>query len=155
MVSIKETMKKSLVIIGVTVLLSCQPNQSGHRISKTEMLRIVKECDHQFSIGVQKRDSTLLINIYSDSAQYVTPKRSILVGKVEIGREWAAFLRMKEKPVDLVLVPSDVRGNRDIIYETGQGYTLLADSSKWLYNYVNVWRLQSDGTYKLEVDTYN
>jgi hypothetical protein len=49
----------------------------------------------------------------------------------------------------------DVRGNREIIYETGDGYTLLADSSKWKFNYVNVWRLQKDGTYKLEIDTYN
>jgi len=54
-----------------------------------------------------------------------------------------------------VLNISEVNGNRDIIYETGRGYTLLVDSTKWEFNYVNVWVLQRDGHYKLAIDTYN
>lgn len=64
-------------------------------------------------------------------------------------------LKMKGNPVNLVLNIKDIRGDKEIIYETGDGYTLLADSTKWSFNYVNVWRLQSDGSYKLEIDTYN
>lgn len=149
-------MKNVIVIFLILSLFSCKFNQSDNiKISKYEMLRIVKECDNQFSIGVQKRDSVLITNIYSDSAQYVTQKRPILSGKIEIGKDWGGFLRMKEKPIDLILNIKDVRGNREIIYETGQGYTLLADSTKWQFNYVNVWRQQKDGSYKLEIDTYN
>jgi ketosteroid isomerase-like protein len=149
-------MKNLLVVFGILILSGCNSNPSDHlKISKAEMFRIVKECDNQFSIGVQKKDSALLTNIYSDSAQYVTPKKPILFGKTEIGKDWGGFLRMKEKPVDLILNIKEVRGNREIIYETGKGYTLLADSTKWEFNYVNVWRLQKDGTYKLEIDTYN
>ena len=149
-------MKNALLIIGIIFLFSCKFNQSDTmKISKDEMLRIVKECDKQFSIGIQKRDSAFLTNIYSDSAQYVIPKKPILTGKIEIGKDWGEFLSIKEKPIDLILNIKDVRGNREIIYETGQGYTLLADSTKWTFNYVNVWRLQNDGTYKLEIDTYN
>lgn len=149
-------MKNVIVIFLILSLFSCKFNQSDNlKISKDEMLRIVKECDNQFSIGVQKRDSVFLTDIYSDSAQYVIPKRPILSGKIEIGKDWGGFLRMKEKPLDLILNIKDVRGNREIIYETGQGYTLLADSTKWSFNYVNVWRQQKDGSYKLEIDTYN
>jgi ketosteroid isomerase-like protein len=149
-------MKNALLIIGIIVLFSCKSNQSDNmKVSKDEMLRIVKGCDNQFRIGIQKRDSAFLINIYSDSAQYVIPQKPILSGKIEIGKDWGEFLRLKEKPIDLILNIKDVRGNREIIYETGQGYTLLADSTKWTFNYVNVWRLQKDGTYKLEIDTYN
>jgi ketosteroid isomerase-like protein len=149
-------MKNALLIIAVLLLFSCNPNPSDNlKISKDEMLRIVKERDSQFSLGIRKRDSALLTNIYSDSAQYVTPNRPILSGKIEIGKDWGGFLRLKEKPIDLILNVKDVRGNREIIYETGKGYTLLADSTKWTFNYVNVWRLQKDGSYKLEIDTYN
>jgi len=149
-------MKIALLIIGLIFLFSCKFNQSDNmKISKDEMLRIVKECDNQFSIGIQKRDSVFLTNIYSDSAQYVIPQKPILMGKIEIGKDWGGFLRLKEKPIDLILNIKDVRGNREIIYETGQGYTLLTDSTKWTFNYVNVWRLQNDGSYKLEIDTYN
>ncbi len=149
-------MKNALLIIGISILFSCKYNQSDNmKVSKDEMLRIVKECDNQFRIGIQKRDSAFLTNMYSDSAQYVIPQKPILLGKIEIGKEWGEFLRLKEKPIDLILNIKDVRGNREIIYETGQGFTLLADSTKWTFNYVNVWRLQKDGSYKLEIDTYN
>lgn len=149
-------MKTTLLILGIAFLFSCNSNQSDSMIiSKEEMLKIVKECDNQFRIGVQNRDSVFITNLYSDSAQYIIPQKGILFGKTEIGKEWAEFLRLKEKPIDLVLNIKDVRGNREIIYETGQGYTLLADSTKWKFNYVNVWRLQNDGSYKLEIDTYN
>jgi ketosteroid isomerase-like protein len=149
-------MKNALLMLGMIFLFACKSNQSGNmKISKDEMLRIVKIYDNQFSTGIQKRDSAFLTNIYSDSAQYITPKKPILLGKIEIGKDWGGFLRMKEKPIDLILNIKDVRGNREIIYETGEGFTLLADSSKWPFNYVNVWRLMRDGSYKLEIDTYN
>lgn len=146
-------MKKALIPILVIFLASC--NTSENALNKAEMLEIVKKCDAQFSIGIKNRDSAYLANIYSDSAQYVTPHRPILKGKEEIAKDWGGFLRLKEEPIDIILNIIEVRGNREIIYETGEGYTLLADSTKWPFNYVNVWRLQKDGSYKLEIDTYN
>lgn len=144
----------SICALSALSFLSCTKNNE-ESISKTEMLKIVKDCEQQFSFGVQKKDSAILVNIYTDSAQYVQPNRKILVGKDEIGKEWAGFLRLKQQPVDLLFDIFEVRGSREIIYETGSGYTLLADSTRWNFNYVNVWRLQKDGSYKLEVDTYS
>ena len=137
------------------MIISCQQSTSDVALSKQEMLKIVKKNDDLFSEGLKTKNATLLGNIYSDSAQYVQPDRDILDGRDSIRREWENFLLLKEKPVDLVFNIHDVRGNREIIYETGDGFTLLADSSKWKFNYVNVWRLQKDGGYKLEIDTYN
>ena len=146
---------RSIVIITVACS-SCQPPQPENKeISKSEMLNIVKNCDLQFSKGVKQKDSTILVDIYSDSAQYVQPNKPILTGKSEIGADWAEFLRLKENPIDLVLTIKNVEGTSEIIYETGSGYTLLADSTKWKFNYVNVWRHQEDGSYKLEIDAYN
>lgn len=149
-------LKASILILGILILCSCQNSQPDKsEISKEEMLSIVKACDEQFRMGIQKKDSAMITDFYSDSAQYIISQRPVLSGKTEIGKEWGAFLRMKGNPVDLILNTLDVRGNRDIIYETGQGYTLLADSTQWPFNYVNVWRLQKDGSYKLEIDIYN
>src|SRR4249919_394673 len=116
------------------VLFSCQQKTDVGIIEKPEMMRIVMELDKQFSDGVKTSDSSLLVNIYSDSAQYVQPKRPILTGKKEIGQDWADFLRLKEPPIDLVLNIKDVRGTRALLYETGEGYTLLKDSTKWKFN---------------------
>ena len=139
------------------IIISCcrESRQPGPFISKEEMLKIIRKNDDKFSTGVRTKDAALLGDIYSDSSQYVQPKRSILDGKDSIRKDWGNFISLKENPVDLVLHIHDVRGDREIIYETGDGFTLLADSSKWSFNYVNVWRLQNDGSYKLEIDTYN
>ena len=147
--------KPHFILFFALVLFSCQQKTDVSTIEKPEMMRIVMKLDKQFSDGVKTSDSALLVNIYSDSAQYVQPKRPILTGKREIGQDWADFLRLKEHPIDLVLNIKDVRGTREVIYETGEGYTLLKDSTKWKFNYVNVWRLQEDKTYKLEIDTFN
>jgi ketosteroid isomerase-like protein len=137
------------------VSLSCRQQQFDSFLSKKEMLKIVRKNDDLFSVGIKTKNAKLLGDIYSDSAQYVQPDRSILNGKDSIRTDWEYFILLKEKPVDLLLNIHDVRGNREIIYETGDGFTLLADSTKWKFNYVNVWRLQKDGSYKLEIDTYN
>lgn len=149
-------MKKILWFIGIVIIISCQnPQTENQTLSKADMLEIVKACETNFSIGVRTKDTILLANIYSDSAQYIQPNRPYLIGKTQIAKEWGGFVRIKENPIDIVFNIIDVRGNREILYETGTGYTLLADSTKWNFNYVNVWRLQTDGSYKLEIDTYN
>jgi|SRR5664279_3517520 len=137
------------------IIVSCQQTQPDSFLSKEEMRKIVRRNDDLFSEGVKTKNASLLGDIYSDSAQYVQPDRAILDGKDSIRTDWEHFVGLKEKPLDLVLNIHDVRGNREIIYETGDGFTLLADSSKWKFNYVNVWRLQKDASYKLEIDTYN
>jgi ketosteroid isomerase-like protein len=145
-----------MLVFLVAGMHSCnQPVHPDSPISKEEMMKIVKENDNKFSIGVKNKDASFIADIYSDSAQYVQPHRTILNGKDSILKDWENFIALKEKPIDLILNIHDVRGNREIIYETGEGFTLLADSSRWEINYVNVWRLQKDGGYRLEIDTYN
>jgi len=139
-----------------TAINSCGPvKRSDNPISKADMMKIVKENDKKFSTGIQTKNAQFIADIYSDSAQYIQNHLRIVEGKDSILKEWEGFMNLKEKPLDLILTFHDVRGNREIIYETGEGYTLLGDSSKWEFNYVNVWRLQKDGSYKLEIDTYN
>lgn len=144
-------MKNILLLSTVIFVLSqCQQkNQSS--ISKAEMLQLVKSLDYQFSVGVKTRDSAMLTNIYSDSAWYLAANREAFVGKTEIGKDMGELLKFN--PIDIILNIGNVDGNREVIYETGTGTTVY-DSSKWDFNYVNVWRLQKDGSYKLEVDAY-
>ena len=147
--------KSNIYLLVFIMLVACKSQTSSiSPITKAEMLQIAKEGDQKFSIGVQKRDSSFLAEIYSDSAQYVQPNNKIIKGKIEISKDWGEFIRSKAKPVDLILNIDEVRGTREIIYETGNGYALLSDSIKWNFNYVNVWRLQTTGKYKLEIDTY-
>jgi len=139
----------------INLSVSCWHVQTDACLSKEKMLEIVRKNDALFSEGVKTKNAKLLAGIYTDSGQYIQPDRPILDGRDSIFKDWQIFIGLKEKPLDLILNIHDVRGDRRIIYETGDGFTLLADSSKWRFNYVNVWRQQTDGSYKLEVDIYN
>jgi ketosteroid isomerase-like protein len=152
----KRNFQVLILVYLCSAIISCQQQaQRDSFLSKEEMMKIVRKQDDLFSEGIKTKNAALLADIYSDSAQYVQPDRPILDGKDSIHQDWVNFIGLKEKPVDLKFNIHDVRGDRGIIYETGDGYTLLADSTKWKFNYVNVWRQQKDGSYKLEIDTYN
>jgi hypothetical protein len=76
------TDRKPLFILSFAfVLFSCEQKADVGTIEKPEMMRIVMKLGKQFSDGVKASDSTLLVNIYSDSAQYVQPKRPNFDGK--------------------------------------------------------------------------
>jgi len=152
----KSKILKNPLFVVLVLLNACGQNgQPETAISREEMLKIVRMNEDKFSEGVRTKNAVLLADIYSDSAQYVQPDRSIIDGKDSIRADWENFIYLKENPIYLLFNIHAVKGNREIIYETGDGYTLLADSTKWKFNYVNVWRLQPDGSYKLEVDTYS
>src|SRR5205809_7464014 len=105
-------------MIGLALLISCQSAELNNKpISKDEMTKIVKDLDNQFSVGVRKKDSAILADIYSDSAQYVQPGKPIITGKAAIGKYWAGFIKLKENPVDLIINIQDVRSNNELMYE--------------------------------------
>ena len=152
--------KHPILILTVTFLTLLSKDLSGqtngsNSLTNDAMLDIVKRLDKQFSEGIRNKDSVFLSKIYAENARYVQPKRNIIVGRKAIEKDWGEFLRLGRKPIDLVLNIESVNGTREVIYEIGTGYTLFADSSKWEFNYVNVWQLDKDSTYKLVIDTYN
>ena len=92
-------------VFALIYITSCQQTKPPDlTISKEEMLKIVKSNDDKFSIGVKTKDAAMLAEIYSDSAQYVQPGRSIIDGKDSIRKDWQGFIDLKEKPVDLILL---------------------------------------------------
>jgi hypothetical protein len=63
--------KPFLILFFAFILFSCKQKTDVGTIEKPEMMRIVMKLDKQVSDGVKASDLALLVNIYSDSAQYV------------------------------------------------------------------------------------
>jgi len=110
-----------------------------------------------WSKGLRDQDVDLLQSLYDDGASYLPDESSELHGKcLPIRSYWRASMRVIE---DLELEMDTLNGSREMLYETGRGTARLAGDEGAVetikYQYVNVWKLQKDGSYKVAIDTFN
>lgn len=123
------------------------------------MRNVVIKNNLVFNKGITEKNPVLISKIYTDSALYVQDNEKILIGTDQILEQWRKDI-FELGLQNMILDPIRISGNREIIYESGLGKSLIKganDKEPWLYTfkYVNVWVLQTDGSYKLDIDCYN
>ena len=148
--------KQSLYTILLTslVLLSCNNSPT---LSQAEMERITKEGNAQLKQYFIASDAEKLAEMYDEKAQLCPDGDDFYTGKKAIAEAWKKNLagsKVQAMQTNTLVV----RGNADEIYETGTTYTetLYKDSVyKSTVKYVNVWKRQSDNSWKLAIDFWN
>lgn len=147
-------MKQIFYLSVVVMLISCDKNS----LSTAEMKNILHERNEKLGNYFKEGDVSKLIAIYTDSAKLCADgQKQVLIGKAAIQKFWTAASE-GSKLLEMKTETLTVDGNKEIIYETG------ITSTKTLYNdsvyestvkFVNVWKLQTNGEYKLDVDIWN
>jgi ketosteroid isomerase-like protein len=145
----------SAILFPLLFVTACtNVNQS---LSYSEMKTIVEKQNNTLANCFIDRDPERLAQMYTDSAKLSPNGSEFVNGREKIRAFWAddfktsRVLKMETKVLTL-------DGNRDVIYETGKAFSdiIYQDS---LYHahvkYINVWRRQTDGSYKLDVDFWN
>jgi len=102
-------------------------------------------------------DAQKLAMMYADSAKLCPNGLNFIVGKEKIKDFWAEDFKTT-KVLEMKTNVYSVDGNIDVIYETGKSTTkfLFNDSTiTATVKYINVWRKQTDGSYKLDIDFWN
>jgi ketosteroid isomerase-like protein len=163
----KKTILSAVLSIMLFMFMSCgQPEQNTKKdpenVDETKefdilaVKKIIQENDRQWGIGLQKKDISIISNLYDENAHYIPNADNALHGNKEITEYWKPAIGMIER---LELDMETLEGTKDILYETGVGTSWIKASNgkveKYKYKYVNVWKLQKDGTYKVVIDTYN
>ncbi len=144
---------KRILIIALMVLhslvLKAQENDP-------ELLQIAEGLGAKMEKLVVAEEIDALIDMYSESSQYLPDQGRIYNGLKEIRKVWE--LTFQVDVVDFELTTSKVGGSRDRIYETGSGFSKISyngQESVQKFKYVNIWERQTNGKYKLIVDIYN
>ena len=136
------------------VLLSCN---NSPIVSQAEMERITRESNAQLKQYFIAGDAEKLAEMYDENAQLCPNGDDFCTGKKAIAEAWKKNLA-ESKVQAMQTNTLVVRGNADEIYETGTTYTetLYKDSVyKSTVKYVNVWKRQSDNSWKLVIDFWN
>lgn len=147
---------KSLSRTGILCLMvgatTAGAQSSSLPASDVEAIRVVSKAYAQAALS--KTWSTW-IGFFTADAMFLPPNEPLKNGRAEIDAWVRTFPPMKELRLD----PVEIEGRGDLAYVRGR-YTLVMtppnqpeqpDSGK----YIEIWRKQSDGSWKIHRDTFN
>ncbi len=143
----------AMFLLGVT-LFSCNNPQS---LTQAEMEAIAHNNNTQLEKCFLAGDAEKLALMYDENAKLSPDGGDFTTGRKAIAVFWKENLAVA-KTQAMRTTTLSVSGNADIVYETGTTYseTLYKDSVyKSTVKFVNVWKHQEDGSWKLAVDFWN
>lgn len=144
---------KLFVFLFSLTLLSCQ----YQKISKDEMSKIVKTGNDRLGYLFKKGDADSLALMYTSEAKLSLNGYDFTQGRLAIQQLWKDDM-INSRVLEMNTQTITVDGTKEVIYETGKTSLKLSFKDSVFtttVKYCNIWCLQKDGTYKLDVDFSN
>ena len=148
----------SLLVVLGGGLSACQPSLNTEPIPPdlASLKPVIENLGKQWSNGLQQRDRAVFAQLYDPQAVYLPDSDVTLRGNEAIADYWQAsfpFLR------DIQLSMDELEHHNGLLFETGKGIALIANDSggndTLAYKYLNIWKPQANGSYRVLVDVYN
>jgi ketosteroid isomerase-like protein len=142
-----------LLFFVASVVFGCNDNSMG----KADMQQIVHDRNERLGLYFKSGNIDSLVLMYADSAKLCPNGADIFIGRDAIKKFWSAALK-DSKILDMQTETVTVDGNREVIYETGRATTTfrVGDSTQtFAVKFANVWKRESDGQYRIDVDIWN
>jgi uncharacterized protein (TIGR03067 family) len=130
------------------------PDRSVEEASVNVLRRIVDECNRQSIAAFKKGDMLAVAHGYADDATIYFPSNRRVHGRQAIDRYWQQI----KGPKDWTLRTIEVGGTKDAIYEVGKSSLITevdGKESKYVCDYVVIWKPQKDGSYRAHTDIFN
>ena len=152
-----QNLKKLFFLMALTIFFVSSCNKSSLTLAKADMKAIVEKQNEALGNCFTKGDADKLAEMYTDSAKLSPNGSRFIIGRDSIKSFWKEDFK-SSKVLKMETLVLTINGDRNYIYETGKAI------SEILYNdsiyharvkYINVWRKQPNGDYKLDVDFWN
>ena len=118
----------------------------------------IKDLDAQWSKTAGARDVDGTVSYYTGDASMLPPNASIATGKASIRAAWAAFL-VPGTAVSWEANKVEVARSSDLAYTLGDYQSTMKDAQGKLVmdrgKYVEAWKKQADGKWKVVADIFN
>ncbi len=117
----------------------------------------IETVTRQFEDAFSRGDAAGLAAIYADDAKLMMPDTPMITGKQAIQEYWQGMVNAGVRKVSLKALNVDDLG--DTAVETGVSTAEIplegGKTATMTGKYVVIWKLQSDGSWKYDVDIYN
>lgn len=150
-----------LLLAGMSTMTACAVKPSSkaantQSFSVETMKPIIQERGTTWSKAIKTKNITLIKNLYDENAHYLPNDDHALHGNAAISAYWEESFDFLG---DLQLNMESLEGTVDLLYETGKVTVQIMDQDGQFfpqnYKYVNVWKKQVDGSYRVVIDTFN
>ncbi len=116
----------------------------------------IQERGKIWSTALTTKNVALLEGLYAENVHYLPDGEVALNGREEVVDYWKTSMDFIH---DIQLTMESLEGTKELLYETGTGIALIPNAAKTIdtinYKYVNVWKLQKNGSYQVVIDTFN
>jgi uncharacterized protein (TIGR02246 family) len=141
------------LVLGILSVAACQ-NPAPAGLSDADRAGIQQNHD-AFAKGINTKDFATPASLYTDDGAMLPPNGVAVQGRQAIQKWMSDFPPLSEFKLEVV----DLDGHGDLAYARGNysmmisapGAAPVRDHGKW----VEVWRKQSDGTWKMRWDIFN
>jgi ketosteroid isomerase-like protein len=118
------------------------------------------EANEQLGIFFRQGNADSLAEMYTENGKLCPNGEDFVYGRENIRGYWKASLAEGDSILQMETENNTIDGYRDLVYETGKTYLKIKKRGKdSVYNsmvkFCNVWRLEPDGRYRLDVDIWN
>ncbi len=111
----------------------------------------------KFVEAMNRGDAAGVASFYNEDAKLLAPNNPMVIGKQAIQEFWQGGMEMGMR--DLTLETMDLDYSGDLACDVGvytfntqpEGGQILKDEGK----YIEIWKKQADGSWKLAVDMFN
>lgn len=144
----------ALCLYGLLMACTSQPKQPD----TAHLKKLVDAANQQLGRYFELGNPDSLAGMYTAGAKLCPNGADFVVGREDIRAFWKKDLSSGSKILEMRTETLTVDGTADVVYETGRTFLKLAEKDSIYHSsvkYCNVWRLQPDGSYKLDVDIWN
>ncbi|OGS55270.1 MAG: hypothetical protein A3K60_05045 [Euryarchaeota archaeon RBG_19FT_COMBO_56_21] len=142
--------------LGFEVRKESVANADGGNFSE-DAERIVKRNNRKFSLGIRTRNLTTIEQLYTEDTVLMPPNNDMVKGRRGTREFWSAAIKMGLKSATLSTIEAQRCG--DEIREIGIYRLRIVPEHKKAYEdvgkYLTVWKVQSDGSWRLQKDIWN
>lgn len=149
----------SLVVLTLSfALVSCAQLVTDRRTAELRVRQAIEKANAKFVEAFSRGDAAAIAALYIEDAKLLPPNNPMVSGRQSIEEFWKGFIEMSVWR-EVILETVEVDYNGDLASEVGtytlafqpEGSQVIRDTGK----YVVVWNRQTDGSWKLAVDTWN
>ena len=148
-------LRKYIYACGLAVLTFAAYSQPAP-LSTTEAKEIILDLHKVYEGAVAAKDLTTIMTMYEVGAVYLPIQHEILEGKAQVKKAWERTFKLDLAGFDLELI--SVESSGEFLFEVGRTHSIFNTPNGQMpgeFKYLNVWRKQPDGQYRIYRAAYN
>ena len=146
-----------LLFFFLFLLSNCNPNSK--LTERKEIEEMLRNTDDSIQNAIKHKNIDALISFYAEDATFLPTAEPKLEGKGAIKKEWQHIFSIPDFTSKSQLNKVEISNDGSMAYTMGSYMaTMQGEDGKQVQEpgkWVNVWKKQSNGRWKIVVDTYN